>query len=95
MDLQSKEREETEKALKKASDSLITALENLEAEKYLIGPENSMMEEEEPEEMEETVLSNRLNNLSIFDKIPDFSLDETLETKITNLKMIQFPQKRK
>lgn len=61
----------------------------------MIGPENSMMEEEEPEEMEETVLSNRLNNLSIFDKIPDFSLDETLETKITNLKMIQFPQKRK
>lgn len=54
-----------------------------------------MMEEEEPEEMEETILSSRLNNLSIFDKIPDFSLDETLETKITNLKMIQFPQKRK
>lgn len=61
----------------------------------MIGPENSMMEEEEPEEMEETILSSRLNNLSIFDKIPDFSLDETLETKITNLKMIQFPQKRK
>lgn len=36
-----------------------------------------------------------MQQLSIFDKIEDFYIDESLEPKITNLKFTQFTQRRK
>jgi hypothetical protein len=52
-----------------------------------------MVGEEENEEVKGMV--NGMATMSIFDKIPDFQIDESLEMKIVNLKMNQFTSKRK
>lgn len=89
-----KEVQETVRALQRVSEALISTLENIETEKYLIQDEQDEMVAE-PDNEDLRAVQNGLAALSIFDRIPYFDIDESLELKIANLKMNQFTSKRK
>ena len=55
--------------------------------------DSAITPEQPSEELE--ALSRSVTQLSIFDKVPDFQIDETMELKIINLKLTQFTHRRK
>lgn len=89
MTTKGKEKAELSHMLREANRSLLEYLTIDSIEQYIAQPQD------EKEKSEFIELEKKMDRVSVFDQIEDFPLDESLESKIINLKMTQFSQRRK
>lgn len=88
---QRKENDELLKYIRLANESLFLCLDQeIHSQKYINSQSQTQQKEVKDKIIGEEELCKQMENISIFDKIEDFMLDESIEAKILNLKVTQF-----